>query len=245
MRVSTVRPLPFLPSLLYFGIPAVVAYLILWQGLPILERAGASPMLLFAAFGSPLALLLVAAFVAYRLEGNPWTWAAFRDRMRLGALSGKGWAWAIGLAVANVGLYIGASILVSIIFPNVRPPAAIMKILGDNQHFLGVPLHHAWLLFVAWFAFFLVNVLGEELWWRGIILPRQELANGNKAWLFQGVLWAAFHISFFPTDFFSLLPGALAYAWVCQRQKSTIPGIVAHAALNGMVAIHLIVGILN
>ncbi|MBU6198912.1 MAG: CPBP family intramembrane metalloprotease [Xanthomonadaceae bacterium] len=245
MPTSTLRPLPLIPALFYFGIPAAVGYVSVWKVLPMMDRAGASPLLQFVVFGSALILILIAAFVAYGLEGNPWTWADLRDRMRLRMPTRNGWAWAIGLALANVGLYIGASIAVAAVFPHVRPPLAVAKLLGDDEHFLGSPLHHAWPLFGAWVLFYLVNVFGEELWWRGIILPRQELAHGKNAWIFHGVLWAGFHISVFPTDFFVLLPGALAYGWVCQRQRSTIPGLVAHAVLNGLAGIHILTGILH
>ena len=241
----TLRPLPLLPALLYFGIPTFFGYLVTWKIVPMMDRAGASPLLQFAVAASDLILILIAAFVAYGFEGNAWTWPAFRDRMRLRMPTGRGWAWAIGLAIVNVGLYIGAATAVDALFPHQRPPVALMKLLGDDQHFLGSPLHHAWPLLGAWVLFYLVNVFGEELWWRGIILPRQELAHGKNAWIFHGFLWAGFHISFFPTDFFVLLPCALAYGWVCQRQRSTVPGVVAHGVLNGLSGIRILAGILH
>ncbi|MDE2307721.1 MAG: CPBP family intramembrane metalloprotease [Xanthomonadaceae bacterium] len=245
MRTApALRPLPLLPALLYFGIPALVGYLTIWKIVPMMDRAGISPVLQLTVSASDLILILIAAFVAYGLEGNAWNWPAFRDRMRFRRLTGRGWAWAIGLAIANVGLYIGGATLVGAIFPHQRPPVAMMKLMGDGRHFLGIPLHHAWPLLGVWALLYLVNVLGEELWWRGIILPRQELAHGKTAWIFHGFLWAGFHMSFFPTDFFVILPGALAYAWVCQRQRSTVPGIVAHGVLNGLGGIRILAGII-
>ncbi|MFP4323970.1 MAG: type II CAAX prenyl endopeptidase Rce1 family protein [Anaerolineales bacterium] len=38
------------------------------------------------------------------------------------------------------------------------------------------------------------NIIGEELWWRGYILPIQERAFGKWAWLINGLLWiVVFH----------------------------------------------------
>jgi len=72
--VAVVRPLSLAGALLYFGIPAAVFTASLFLLLPWLLARGVSPFLTFQiAFGGPLALMLFAALVAYRLEGNPWT----------------------------------------------------------------------------------------------------------------------------------------------------------------------------
>lgn len=70
--------------MVYFGIPAAIfAWFILWL-LPAMMRAGQPQLPIFATFAAPLALMLVAAFIAYRPEGRPWSWPSFRDRLRLG-----------------------------------------------------------------------------------------------------------------------------------------------------------------
>jgi membrane protease YdiL (CAAX protease family) len=46
--------------------------------------------------------------------------------------------------------------------------------------------------------FFFFNIVGEELWWRGFILPRQEPVFGRRTWVLQGVLHGFFHFSFGP-----------------------------------------------
>jgi len=245
MNSDRVRPLPLLPALVLFGFPALLEYVAAWHLVPALDRAGFSPLLQFAAFASPMVLILGATFVFYRLEGNPWTWAAFGHRLRLGPVGRRLWAWSIGLAAANVGLYIGATYGVDALFPAAPFPETVGKLLGDSQVFLGHPLKGAWWLLGAWFLFYLVNVVGEEFWWRGMLLPRQELAHGPRAWAVHGTLWAGFHLGFFPTDFIVLLPAALAYGWVCQRCKSTVPGLVAHGVLNGLAAIRIVAGILG
>jgi hypothetical protein len=33
-----------------------------------------------------------------------------------------------------------------------------------------------------------LNIVGEEFVWRGVVLPRQEVAFGGRAWLVNGVL---------------------------------------------------------
>ncbi|SEL85374.1 CAAX protease self-immunity [Alkalibacterium putridalgicola] len=46
--------------------------------------------------------------------------------------------------------------------------------------------------FQLFFLFF--NILGEEFWWRGYILPRQEIVHGQYTWILHGLLWTLFHI---------------------------------------------------
>src|SRR5262249_1215743 len=57
------------------------------------------------------------------------------------------------------------------------------------------PGWHAW-VFVGWIPLFITNILGEELCWRGYILPRQEVVLGRAAWLGNGIPWCLFHWSF-------------------------------------------------
>lgn len=233
------------PSLLAFGLPAVLLRFIAWHVMPRLDAAGAAPVFLFALFGVPLLACLVAAFVLYGLEGNPWNWTAFRDRMRLQPMGGRRWLWAVVLAVGGLGLYLGGVRLVDALLPEAPTPEAFDKIFGDAEHFLGHPLKGAWWLLGTWFAFYLVNVLGEELWFRGMVLPRQELAFGKRAWAVHGLCWAGWHAGFFPTDALVILPEALAYGWISQRTRSTWPALIAHAFLNALVSIRLVSGILG
>jgi membrane protease YdiL (CAAX protease family) len=89
-----------------------------------------------------------------------------------------------------------------------------------------------------------LNVLGEELWWRSYILPRQELCLGKWTWPVHGILWNLFH-SFFYWELLMLLPGCLAPSYVAQRSRNTWPGIIAHLANNVPGLILIIIGVLR
>src|SRR6266852_7471582 len=57
------------------------------------------------------------------------------------------------------------------------------------KDFMGIPLHGAWWILVYYAVLILVcNIGGEELWWRGYVLPRQELAFGRSHGLFMALL---------------------------------------------------------
>jgi membrane protease YdiL (CAAX protease family) len=114
--------------------------------------------------------------------------------------------------------------------------------------FMGIPLHGQW-----WIAFYYIlvlvfgNIAGEELWWRGYLLPRQEAASGPVAWLVHGLLWAAFHLFFQTTvwDRIRMMPTCCALALVAQSRKNTWPGIVTHSVANSGFLIQIVQGIVR
>lgn len=46
---------------------------------------------------------------------------------------------------------------------------------------MGMPLEVKWWVAVVFVGGWLLNIFGEESWFRGCILPRQELAMGKRA----------------------------------------------------------------
>jgi membrane protease YdiL (CAAX protease family) len=224
--------------------------------MPVLVSAG---VLLYYAYalglGLPLVLLLVLSLVWLRLEGRPLTWATVRERFRLKAMDGRQWLWA--LAVAAVANLVGFPLLkqlgqiliergwmpvpadlpalvspLSLTDPMVAYDAAVGGLLGN------------WPL-VAFMAVLLVfNILGEEFWWRGVVLPRQELAFAGWTWVVHGLMWAAFH-GYKWWDVLALVPNSLGLAFVCTRFKSTTPGIVIHTITNGVALLPVIAAVLG
>ena len=253
-RSRAPRPLGFAQALLFFGVPAAVFSLSLLAVLPELSRRGVSPFAIFnLTFGVPLALLLLAAVVAYRLEGSPLEWRAFRARMRLESATPSVWMWGIAVGVFSqvYGFALGPLLArlpaVVVYTPPPEFGAFMQTAFGGGSTFLGIPLAGAWWVLVYYIVALLVlNILGEELWWRGYILPRQELAHGQWAWVVNGTLWAAFHIFYHSTlgSFLSMLPGTLALAYGCQRSRSTWTGIIGHTIQNGAVPVMILRGIL-
>lgn len=65
-------------------------------------------------------------------------------------------------------------------------------------------------------------------WWRGYVLPRQELAFGQHTWIVHGLLWIGFH-AFKWWDLISLLPLCLGLSYLVSRLKNNTPGLVMHA----------------
>lgn len=249
VAAPALKPMGLGLSMTLFLIPALLELGVMYALLPRLVERGVSPLGLYAVFMAVPALMLMAALLAHRLEGRALNGPALRDRFRLASLTGRQWACSVGVAVAMVLSYVAVWQLTgawqSLILNHVQPePAGVVAALGDQTHFVGVPLKGAWWLLGVWFVGYFFNVVGEELWWRGVILPRQELVHGRWTWLLHGVQWTMFHL-FNLATVWMILPGALMLSWYCQRTRSTWPGLVAHGLLNAMAALRLVGGIVG
>jgi uncharacterized protein len=86
----------------------------------------------------------------------------------------------------------------------------------------------------AWFALTFVlavfnTVLGEELLFRGYLLPRMEGAFGRRDWIANGVLFAFYHLHI-PWVIPTALLDTFIIAYPSRRYRSAVVGIVVHSA---------------
>jgi membrane protease YdiL (CAAX protease family) len=258
MTGPQIRPLPFLPALLYFGLPSAIAATIVYGIMPWLAALGVpiffNYLLVYAT--APMLALLVASLMAYQREGRAVSWRGLAERFRLGRMTGRAWLWAIGLlvfmlvsagALSFTSRWISALIAPPAYWPAELKPGAVPASANAAlpTEFMGVPLAgNGWILPIL-VASLVIATLGEEFWWRGYILPRQERVYGHRAWIVHGLLWAAFHL-FAPWNIIAILPGCLALSYVAQKCKNTWPAIIAHGLANGLlVLIVVVLGILR
>lgn len=102
-----------------------------------------------------------------------------------------------------------------------------------GKHFLD----GAW----GWFAVIVVlaifnTVLGEELLFRGLLLPRMNGAFGRYDWLANGVFFAAYHLHE-PWVFLSPLADSVVLAYPTKRYRSAWIGIAVHSAQSVVIII--------
>lgn len=231
--------------------------LVCFYGLiPLLQSAGLADFPAYLlGMGLPLGLLLAAALWLVHQEGHPLSWSAFAARLRLGRMNSRDWrtllavlAWSVGTNVLIGGLMMLAKVydwlplpgnLLAIQDPRILPTSQILHAAwgGDIRGQWGIVI-----LVAVWL--FVFNILGEELWWRGYLLPRQELASGSRAWVIQGVYWTLFH-AFKYWAMPALLPVCLALAFMAQRTKNTTPVILAHFLINGSMLILIVMAVLG
>lgn len=202
----------------------------------LLERGWSGPYAVMVPLGANFLLMFAITFAGLRREGATKAW---RERLRLPRPSG---------ADIASGVFIGLSMIVSIVFleryvqdfilDNVpmRPPEWFLDVLKTSGTVFGAPGLGRWDFLALHLMLFALNIFGEELLFRGYLLPRQEAAGYRHAWMLNGLQWAAFH-----WFWFHVLPGllltSLLLCWVTQRRKSTWCAIIGHGMPNGLAVI--------
>ncbi len=86
----------------------------------------------------------------------------------------------------------------------------------------------------GWFAvvvtmFVFNSVLGEELLFRGLLLPRMHGAFGDRDWVANGVLFGLYHLHV-PWAIPTALLGTVLYAYPAKRYGSTWLSIAVHSS---------------
>jgi membrane protease YdiL (CAAX protease family) len=250
-----VKPLLPGPAGLFFAVPALALVIAAYWGIPALANRGMADFTAYMiALLIPLALMFAAALAAYHLEGHPLTWAGFSDRYRLQKMNGRDWLLTLGGLVAaflGIGLMSTASrglIEAGLVpLPGYIPPAIDPFLSMDLEVFrllMGPGAVGNWGLVALLAALLFFNIIGEELWWRGYILPRQELVHGRWTWVIHGGMWTLFH-AFKYWDWLALLPVCLVIAYIAQHRQNTWPGIVIHFLINGAIFIPVLMVVLD
>jgi membrane protease YdiL (CAAX protease family) len=86
--------------------------------------------------------------------------------------------------------------------------------------------------------------MGEEILWRGVIFPRQEVVFGKYTWLIHGFGWSLFHLAFGWQLFMTMLPILFIQSIAVQKTKNSWVGVTIHAIINGPSFIAISLGFL-
>ncbi|HEX5106664.1 MAG TPA: CPBP family intramembrane glutamic endopeptidase [Pirellulaceae bacterium] len=223
-----IPPLGVIGTLLVFGGGAILLFAATHGLIPLLaSRTAAEPVLLWFIAGGlgTLVPLVVVGIVILRGETSRPLVVLWRDRLRFRRMNAGDWLWSF-TALLLVGLFAaGMLAALRLAWPGIQlhPPFLKMDPLTPGRY---------WIL-AAWLPFFVLNILGEEFLWRGVVLPRQEAAFGKWTWLANGGGWLLFHLAFGPTILATLFPIVFILPFVVQRRKNSWIGVVIHGGLNG------------
>lgn len=255
-HATTLKPISLFKATLWFAGFALLFVIAIHLFLPILE---ATTLTNFEAFAvatiAPLAIMLALAIALYFQDGHPATLAAFKERYRLQRITWRDFAWTLailvvgGLGYGAVAQFINTPLIESglIPLPNNIPPLInplVPMTPAIMEASIEAPLVGNWGIIVLYALMLFFNIAGEELFWRGYLLPRQEAQHGRSAWIWHGLLWAFFHI-FKWWDVLPLIPICLSIAYVSQRTKSTWPALIAHSIFNGMGLIGVLLWVMG
>jgi membrane protease YdiL (CAAX protease family) len=93
-----------------------------------------------------------------------------------------------------------------------------------------------WGLYVLILVMMVFNtVLGEELLFRGLLLPRMRTAFGRADWLVNGILMGAYHLHQ-PWSIPTSMVAGLLMAYPTKRWQSAWMGIIVHSAQSVFLA---------
>lgn len=252
---SPVQPVPLWLALLLFGVPGVVIYLAAHLLVPAMVDRGIPLVFAWtvAVVGPTLAN---AGFVLsyYYLTERP-TFHQFVDRFRLHR-PGPRLLW---LAPLTVIVIVAANELLAWTVPILSgidllaPPEVVPEIFGDvyetlgteEATFMGEVVTPAKLWLIPFWLFFWVflAVFGEEIVWRGYVLPAHELQYGWRAWVINGILWnVPFHL-YTIHNFFSDMPLYFLLPLLVYWRKNTWYGIACHSLLVSIALVILVPGL--
>jgi uncharacterized protein len=102
----------------------------------------------------------------------------------------------------------------------------------------------------VWFAIIVVlsvfnTILGEELLFRGLLLPRMKGAFGRFDWVANGLLFAAYHLHMPWVIPATLVGDTLALSYPSRRYRSALIGIIVHSSQSVLVLVLLLTLVLK
>jgi membrane protease YdiL (CAAX protease family) len=218
---------------------AMLMYFLTKYLIPFLSKTTGQETILFWFLVAGLGIftpLIIAGWLILRAEDYRCTKSTLTDRLRFRRLTGNDLIWALsGLILAGIlsGLVMKVLIMITGDFSH-SPAFMSFEPLSPGRY---------WLLLV-WLPYWILNILGEEFLWRGVMLPRQEAAFGKKAWLMHSLGWGLFHIAFGWQLMLTLIPLIFILSYTVQKTRNSWVGVIMHAGLNGPSFIAISFGIL-
>jgi membrane protease YdiL (CAAX protease family) len=196
---------------------------------------------------------IVSLVILYRELGTL-RWSAIRQRIWLrtpldpktGQPNPRLLWWALlgvlfsfGLVGSLIGIYLDAPM--AWLFPSLQPAPYMDISQLASPAFKG----QWWLLGVTLVNLLLNYFLGEELIFRGILLPKMQGVFGKYDWVANAVLFGLYHLHK-PWLILSTIIGSLGMTWPTRRFRSYWMGVIVHGIEGYFVVLVLavILGIL-
>ncbi len=200
----------------------------------------------------------VLSMIIVRKEEGDLRWATIKRRLRLNTpqdpTTGKAhrrlWLWVIPVMIASAVYGIAMVPIVQklwvSIFPFLAEPAGYnFTALFKSQEILH-RLVGAWWFFGLFVVMSVFNdLLGEELLFRGVLLPKMEGVFGRWSWVANGVLFAFYHVHQPWVIAENIVDGPIL-AFPSWRFRSTWMSVIVHSVQNvffGFLVLGLILGL--
>ena len=202
--------------------------------------------------------LFILSMIIVRKEDGNLRWATIKRRLRLntprdpktGETRRRLWLWVIPVMIASAGFDLALVPIVQklwvSIFPFLAEPPGYNFNMVFNTPEILQRLVGAWWFFGLFVVSSVFNVfLGEELFFRGVLLPKMEGVFGRWSWVANGVLFACYHIHQPWVIAENLVSGSIL-AYPSWRFRSTWMAVIVHSAQNvffGFLVLGIILGL--
>jgi uncharacterized protein len=235
-RYAAVRQYSLAQILAVWAAAALPMGVLAWIVAPLVAGGLDGPVPLMRTLLALLTIGLIWQFVlvvvlVYRERGSL-RWSVLKDALWLHSprspKTGRagGWLWLVVIPFVVLFAAEGAIPILSVI-----PPVAS----HDFSVFLGSDAGQAfmsgnWVWFAVIVALFVFNTaLGEELLFRGLLLPRMRGTFGRWDWVANGFLFAVYHLHE-PWLIPSSLVDIFALSYPSRRYRSALIGIIVHSS---------------
>ena len=209
-----------------------------WVVAPLVARMVDGPAAKMQALVVCITLGLVWQFVLVMLlvhrERGSLRWTVLKDALWLqsprspstGRVGGRLWL----VLIPCLAIFVAEE------FINLIPPVAGHNLPAFMETDTAADMFSgSWGWFAVVVALVLFNtVLGEELLFRGLLLPRMKGAFGRADWAANGVLFATYHLHM-PWVIPVVLLDAFALAYPSRRYQSALIGIAVHSAQSVVI----------
>lgn len=216
-----------------------------WVGAPLLARgfegASAWPRAILLSLTVGLVWQFILVLLLVRREQGSLRWPVLRHALwlrapqspRSGRRGGRLWLLVIPLVLAVAA----KEELPSLPAPANRDQMLFLHSAAGHEFFAG-----NWPWFVLILIMMIFNtVLGEELLFRGLLLPRMRAAFGRWDWVANGVLFGLYHLHL-PWSIPSNLLDTFILSYPSRRYRSALIGIAVHSAQTVVFSV-LILGL--
>jgi CAAX protease family protein len=198
----------------------------------------AKALIVSLAIGMVWQFVLVATLVGREQRTLRWStvrqalWLRSPRSPRTGRVGGRLWLVVIPLIV---GFTLAQELVAIVAAPEDRNFATLIDSDAGKAFLDGA---------FGWYALILVmflfnTVLGEELLFRGFLLPRMNGAFGRRDWVANGLLFAGYHLHV-PWAIPGTLLEMFFTAYPTKRYRSAWIGIAVHSAQSVVLAILLL-----
>jgi membrane protease YdiL (CAAX protease family) len=203
-----------------------------WVGAPLLagtfEGASAWPRAILISLTVGLVWQFIFVMVAVRREQGTLRWSVMKEALwlktpispRTGRRGGRLWLLLVPLILAVAA----KEELPKLAAPVHRDQGLFLQSVAGQEFFSG-----NWPWFALIVAMMIFNtVLGEELLFRGLLLPRMHGAFGRWDWLVNGVLFGLYHLHL-PWSIPANLLDTFIISYPARRYRSALIGIFVHS----------------